>query len=299
MKKIFFIIFCILLIFNDLKAQTDTLIYQNISYLLTTNLNYHDYSLKLYVHQNQADDYLQPTLLLLKKDDQEVFKLEVPNPKYLKINALEGDTIVDINGDKIEELIIEEYSGGAHCCTFWHILALGDEFKAFNKLDAMDGDFKLEDINKDKIYEIITWDYGFAYWNASFSECNPPKVILSYQNGQYLPDAKLMKKKPNAAIFKQEAKLAKQKINAVLKAIPEWNNFLKEDASSRWGFLSVGNSEFDLWFTLLNLVYSGNRTKAKSFVGKAFPEALKPYQNTFWQDFENQLLKCQYLPQGF
>jgi hypothetical protein len=178
-------------------------------------------------------------------------------------------------------------------------LALGDEFKVLNKLNGMDGYFELKDINRDKIYEIVTQDYGFLYWNSYYWEFTPPAVILSYQNGKYLPDAKLMRKKPNANTIKREAKLAKQKIDSVLKAQPDWVNFLERDARNRWVFLTVSNSEFDTWFTLLNLVYSGNRAKAKKFVSKAFPKALKPYQNVFWQDFENRLLECEFLPKGF
>jgi hypothetical protein len=288
-----------LLIFNTSKAQDKPMIDPDPTFMQFTSLNYKDYSLKIYLDENNANGHIKPTILILTKNNKEVFKLEAVNPKYLKIVTLGGDSVYDINGDKIKELIIEEYSGGTHCCTYWYILALGEEYRMIDKLNGLDGYFALEDKNIDKKYEIITQDYGFLYWNSFYWEFTPPEVILSYQNGKYLPDAKLMRKKPNATTFKQEAKLAKQKIDSVLKAQPDWSYSLGKDARNRWTFLTVSNSEFDIWLTLLNLVYSGNRAKAKKFVSKAFPKALKPHQEIFWLDFENQLLKCNFLPKVF
>ena len=62
----------------------------------------------------------------------------------------------DINGDGIPDLVVEEFSGGAHCCSSYLIFSLGKEFK---KLTVGEGEnlegFEFRDIDGDNVYELV------------------------------------------------------------------------------------------------------------------------------------------------
>jgi hypothetical protein len=301
MRKIVMLGLFNLLIINQLWAINDTIIYREQKLPLQKKINYQDYEILTYQAPKPLENgWSSPKVILIRFYEKEVYQIGVGSSYWLKLETKPDSSIfLDINNDGIEEIILEEYSGGAHCCTQWHILSLGDEFKPLVDLDAQDGDFKLQDIDNDRVYEIITSDYGFAYWNASFSECSPPRVVLTYQNGQYIPSAKLMRKPIKLRQLKAEISEIRRKINQALTQITDLEAIAQSSAGERWHFLSPQSLEYDLWNKLLELTFSGNRERAKWLVEQVFPEKLKPYESLFWADFEAQLKKCAYLPQGF
>ncbi|MCU0445575.1 MAG: hypothetical protein MUE85_11730 [Microscillaceae bacterium] len=301
MGKISFIFISNLLIISYLSAKNDSLDYQGQKLPLVKKIVYQDYEILTYQAPKPAENSLtMPKVLSVKFYEREVYQVGVASNYWLKLETRpDSSFIFDLNNDGVEELIIEEYSGGAHCCTQWHILSLGDEFKIMAKLNAQDGDFKLQDVNNDRIFEIITADFGFAYWNASFSECSPPSVVLAYQNGQYQPATALMQKKPNQRKLRAETNEIRKKINLVLTQMTDLEAIKQASAGERWSFLSPQALDYDLWQILLELTFSGNRARARQLVREVFPERLQPYQDLFWADFEAQLQKCTYLPSGF
>jgi hypothetical protein len=301
MHKILFLGLIKLLIMNQLWAINDTIVFRNQKLPLQKKINYQDYEILTYqASQALEDGWSLPKVIKLRFYEKEVYQIGVGSNYWLKLeNRQDSSILFDLNNDGVEEIILEEYSGGAHCCTQWHILSLGDEFKLLANLDAKDGDFKLQDIDNDRIYEIKTADYGFAYWNASFSECSPPQVVLAYQNGQYAPSAKLMRKTVNLRRLKAEISEIRRKIAKTLTQITDLEAIPQSSADERWHFLSPQALDYDLWYKLLELTFSGNRAHAKWVVEQVFSEKLKPYESLFWADFEAQLKKCTYLPLGF
>lgn len=100
----------------------------------------------------------------------------------------------DINGNKIPDLLISHWTGGAHCCHFLSIFELG---KAFRKIVTVDGGsygFKLIDLDKDKILEIEFWDNPIDYLFASFADSAQGRTILKFNKDSYKVSSKLMKR---------------------------------------------------------------------------------------------------------
>ncbi|MBN1364560.1 MAG: hypothetical protein JW976_07135 [Syntrophaceae bacterium] len=104
----------------------------------------------------------------------------------------------DINGDGIPEIIIEQYSGGAHCCYSYDIFSLGKKLRLIDSLDGTHSTFDFEDLDGDGKYEAIGTDFVFVYWAGlfGFPDSPAPGIILRWKNGKYRLAGDLMKKPP-------------------------------------------------------------------------------------------------------
>ena len=122
-----------------------------------------------------------------------------------------------------------------------------------------------------------TGDSTFAYWLTSFAGSPIPSVILTFQNGEFRPDAKLMKKPaPSLAVLKQKAAQAKKGIGLTAYTGPENDGFL--DA---------------FWGEMLDLMYAGNETAAWQYFDLVW-DARKPGKEKFKQDFLEKLNDSDY-----
>ena len=95
----------------------------------------------------------------------------------------------DINADGDPEVIIETYSGGAHCCFGTQVYRLGAAPQLIlQKPESNAGGF-FEDLNNDDILEFITADDIFAYQYCAYAASPFAKVILQYDSAseEYLP----------------------------------------------------------------------------------------------------------------
>ncbi len=102
----------------------------------------------------------------------------------------------DINNDGTNEVIIQTYSGGAHCCTTFSIYTWqGDDFVAETTgyLDGGGGSF--EDLDGDGTKEFQTLDNAFFYAFDSYAGSFPPSMILSLENGQFVDVTKQFRQK--------------------------------------------------------------------------------------------------------
>lgn len=95
--------------------------------------------------------------------------------------------LIDLDRDGEPEVIVQAYTGGAHCCmaitTYtWQ----NDHFQAilFDYLDSQGGQFK--DLNRDGQVEFVTVDNAFFYAFSSFAGSFPPTVVLNFQHGTYI-----------------------------------------------------------------------------------------------------------------
>ena len=85
----------------------------------------------------------------------------------------------DLNNDNIAEVIVETYSGGAHCCTMHEVYSWnGDEF-AYLPLGYADGNGgEFQDIDRDGTVEFLTFDGSFLYQFSAYASSFPPSKIL-------------------------------------------------------------------------------------------------------------------------
>jgi hypothetical protein len=85
----------------------------------------------------------------------------------------------DITADKIPELVVRTFSGGAHCCETLRVYALGDTprllllYEANNAMGA-----EVRDLDGDGRRELILGDDTFAYDDDLCYACSPANLPL-------------------------------------------------------------------------------------------------------------------------
>jgi hypothetical protein len=97
-----------------------------------------------------------------------------------------GIELVDLDSNGVPEVVVETFTGGAHCCLATTTYTWQDqEFNPvyFGYLDGGGGEFK--DLNGDGLMEFVTLDNAFFYSFSSYAGSYPPSVILTYENGEY------------------------------------------------------------------------------------------------------------------
>jgi hypothetical protein len=102
--------------------------------------------------------------------------------------------LVPLLGNGRKQLVVEAYSGGAHCCTSYHIYDLADRFRiVFNggkyNSEQVGYEMKLVDIDGDGVYEFVQSVMNFDYFNASHPLSVFPEVVFAYDRraGEFRP----------------------------------------------------------------------------------------------------------------
>lgn len=97
-----------------------------------------------------------------------------------------GIELMDLDSDGTPEVVVQTFTGGAHCCLATTTYTWQNEqFNPvyFGYLDGGGGEFK--DLNNDGLMEFVTFDNAFLYSFSSYAGSYPPSVILTYDNGEY------------------------------------------------------------------------------------------------------------------
>lgn len=203
---------------------------------------------------------------------------------------LQGDTVIaqldnsanvdprsgtDITGNGTLDLIIEGYSGGAHCCFSLDIFELGATANHALDLQSNNCGARLEDINGDGAFEVSTCDDSFAYRYCAYA--GSPKVATYYEYGEGL-----YRPVTNSYASQFDAQIASEveRLSASSGSGGGWDNTNKCDV---------------LGLTLVHL-YTGNPSQAY--------QTLEQYYtggdlNFFWADILNVIEKSEmYVPAG-
>jgi hypothetical protein len=90
--------------------------------------------------------------------------------------------VVDLNKDGEQEVIVDLFSGGAHCCFYSFIYGYSPSRSDYERLKWEFGDpgYTLEDLGRDRIYEFVGGNPGFAFAFTSFAESRFPIQIFRY-----------------------------------------------------------------------------------------------------------------------
>ena len=190
-------------------------------------------------------------------------------------------TTVDKTGDGTPDIAVSFFTGGAHCCFDMHFYELGkDNLKKLKVINGQDSDVTAIGKQPNGGLILQTGDSNFTYWLTSFAGSPIPTVILTFQNGEFRPDVKLMKKPaPSMAILKQKAAKARKDIGLEPYTGEENSNFLNA-----------------FWGEMVDLMYSGNETAAWQYFDLVWDKR-KQGKEKFKDDFLQKLNESEYWQQ--
>jgi len=215
----------------------------------------------------------------------------------------------DITGDGRPNVVIIEFSGGAHCCLWYHILELGKSPKILATISGLHANPIFEDVDGDGVFEVQVYDWTFAYWRACFFESPAPRVILQWQEGKYRVAPELMwNPAPPPEELKAQAESLKREIlknlrpatgphpaptttdldQKIWRTVLQCTQPLPGDYDPETDTLPAG-----LWGEMLELIYTGHEDRAWAFLEAAWPEEIDGKEN-FLRDFRDRLEQSPY-----
>ena len=93
-------------------------------------------------------------------------------------------TLADLTGDGDPEVIVDLFTGGAHCCSVSVIYGWDAATNAYRRLDQLWGDpgYSLADLPGGPAQELVTFDDRFAYAFCAYVCSAMPEQIFRYQD---------------------------------------------------------------------------------------------------------------------
>jgi hypothetical protein len=119
-----------------------------------------------------------------------------PDPRET-VDGWKPGTLLDLDKDGMEDLVLRVYSGGAHCCYTYQIYSLGKILKKLADLKLLDcGDkIKLQDLDGDGRWEILSCNAAFTYFkNIPYSDSPFPPVVFGLESGKFVNEDKKFQK---------------------------------------------------------------------------------------------------------
>jgi len=111
-----------------------------------------------------------------------------PQVRVESFSGLGGETGRDITGDGHPDVVINVFTGGAHCCFSTIVYDLGPTLTKVLETPLSNCDGHFQDLDGDGILEFITCDDLFAYEYCCFAGSPAVKVVLQYEPGRgYVP----------------------------------------------------------------------------------------------------------------
>ncbi len=155
----------------------------------------------------------------------------------------------DLTGDGVPELVLSDWSGGAHCCFTYYVFSLGPRLAVLDTIPLEHSDqARFEDRDGDGAHELRTRDWTFAYWNTSFNGSPAPEVVLELGDRGYRLAERFARRPPLSADSVR---------GQVARVRGEW------EPARRF-------PPVPLWRTLVEMVYGGNAAQAAPFVACAW-----------------------------
>jgi len=150
-------------------------------YLLQEERLINGYAIRIW--RNPDDQLGFNSILLIEAAGQPAIRVDM-------VSALHDLTGSDVNADGYPDLVVETFSGGAHCCFGTQVFSLRPTAAALilQKPESNAGGY-FEDLDADGVSEFVTYDDSFAYQYCPYAAGVTVKVIMAYDAGEdrYLP----------------------------------------------------------------------------------------------------------------
>lgn len=149
-------------------------------YLLKEERLINGYAIRIWTNPNSQIGF--DDILLIEAAGQPPIRVDM-------VSALGDRTGDDLNGDGYPDLVVETFSGGAHCCFGTQVFSLRDYAALIlQKPESNAGGF-FETVDADNVSEFVTYDDSFAYQYCPYAAGVNVLAILAYDAGQdwYVP----------------------------------------------------------------------------------------------------------------
>jgi len=177
----------------------------------------------------------------------------------------------DITGTGKPNLVISDWSGGAHCCLTYYVFELNNDVSEVGRINAEDSTIcRFQEEPSGKVDFVIN-DWTFAYWKTSFAESPAPQIILRYQPGGY--------------------KLATDLMGTAKPSQMEFQELV--DKGRRIPFNDEGEPMGEFWGIMLDLIYSCHADVAWRFCDESWSGPANGKIH-FLENFRLQLSKSPY-----
>lgn len=93
----------------------------------------------------------------------------------------------NLDQDATPEVLVNTYTGGAHCCTIWKLYSWQRDRLHYTQTYPLDGyGGVFEDLDGDGYTEFMAVDNRFLYAFSSYAGSYPPLIILSFRGGSLI-----------------------------------------------------------------------------------------------------------------
>ncbi len=149
-------------------------------YLLNEERQINDYVLRWWMNPNSQIGF--DDILLIEVVGQLPIRVDM-------LSALNDLTGTDVNGDSYPDVIVETFSGGAHCCFGTQVYSLRETAVLIMQKPESNAGSYFEDLNADGVSEFVTYDDSFAYQYCPYAAGVSVKSILTFDAEQdwYVP----------------------------------------------------------------------------------------------------------------
>jgi len=176
----------------------------------------------------------------------------------------------NITGNGIPDLVVAEWSGGAHCCMTYYVFELGEVFHQVATIEAEHGDASFDDLDGNNIPVVQMRDWHYAYELTSFAGSPAPAIILRYTDGKYEIASDLMF---TDALTDEEFTGLVHNVQEAYKKSETEGDEIKSPGV--WG------SDASLWDSMLDLAYKGHLEQAMQLFDECW--------QTGWEDKDKAL----------
>ncbi len=160
----------------------------------------------------------------------------------------------DITGLGKPDLILYEWTGGAHCDYIAYVIELGSPCRLLAAINGQHGVPCFRDMDGDGMPEVIIRDWTYAYWPVCFATAPAPQVILKWRNGKYELAAELIR---------TPVPSGNELATMALRTRKEW----EKSVSNKYDRALIPQRLFQ---TALDLMYRGHEALGWQFIAMAW-----------------------------